>query len=124
MIWWNIVINIKSTLKPARIISLITLETPETGFHTIIEKRVTFGEIDDIDSYHVGEIVWIEHPKIEPLQIAASVGVIPDPNVVFDKGPLSHLVDVAAFKLGIEHNVVRLDLLAFVDSATHFERSS
>ena len=124
MVRRNIVINVKTALEPARIIGLITLEAPETGLHTIIEKRVSFGEIDDIYSYHVGEILRIEHPKIKPLQVAASVGVIPDPHVVFDDGPLSYLVDVTAFKLGIEHNVVHLRLLPLVNPATHFDGSS
>lgn len=124
MIRWDVIIDIKSTLKPARAIGLITFETPETGFHSVIEKRVTFGKIDYVDSYHIGEILRILHPKIKPLQITTSVGVISNPNVVLNYWPLSNLINVSAFKLGIEHNMVGLNLFALMKPTTHFEWSS
>jgi hypothetical protein len=71
---------------------------PEAWFHSIIKQTVSFCEIYNIDSYHIRKIIGVHHLKIKPLEIAAAICIISNPDIVFDHGSLPHLVDVAAFK--------------------------
>ena len=42
----------------------------------MIEKRISFGEIDDVDVHSVNELARVLHSEIKPLQITISVCVV------------------------------------------------
>ena len=71
----------------------------------MVEERVSLGEVDYVDSYHVCEALRFLHPEIKPLDVAGTVGIVSDPEVVFDEGSLTDLVDVAALELCVEFDV-------------------
>ena len=107
VIWRNIIIDIKSSLKPALARFFVGLERPERGLHSVIEQRVTFREVYYVDSDHICETIWISHFEVKPLEVRVTVSIISDPTIIFYLRSLSDLIDVATFELCVKHNEAR-----------------
>lgn len=97
----------------------MTLARPEGRFHTIIEQRVSLGEIDNIDSYHIGKVARVLHAEIKPLKVAASIRVVTHPQVVLNRRSLPDLVDIPTFKVSIKFNMTRLVFSWLLLAAIH-----
>lgn len=120
----DVVIDVKTAMEPTRPILLIVLEGPERGLHTVVKERIALREVDDVDPDHVSEVIRVLHSEVEPLEVARTICVIPDPKVVLDERSLPYLIDVAAFEFGVELDVAGLVLGQGCRPSAHVGRPS
>jgi hypothetical protein len=84
MIRRNIILNVKTTLKPSLLILLMGFLRPKAWFHPVIKQTISFCEIDNINSYHIRKIIRVTHLKVEPLKITVPICIVSDPYIIFD----------------------------------------
>jgi hypothetical protein len=81
----------------------------------MLEEWISLGEIDDVDSDSACEPILVFHSKVEPLQKACSVWVIPHPYVVSVVISSPHLFNICTFKTTTESYDVSCVSLLFLN---------
>jgi hypothetical protein len=66
----------------------------------IAKKAVLFSKVYNVDLYCA--LVTVSHSKHKPLQLVASIRIVPHPHVVFKRTPLSYLLYISALKIPIK----------------------
>ena len=67
VVWRDIIVDIKTSLEPALPRLFVRLKRPERRLHAVIEEGVTLGEVNDVYSDHVSEVLWVSHLEVKPL---------------------------------------------------------
>ena len=68
----------------------------------MVEEGVALGKVDDIEVNGLHEVTRVLHPKIEPLEIARAVRVVPHEQVKISQTALANLVQISAFEVCVE----------------------
>lgn len=68
----------------------------------MVEERVALGEVDDVDVNGFDEVTRVLHPKIEPLQVACAVRVVPHEKVESGNVALAHLIQIGALEVCVK----------------------
>lgn len=85
---------------------------PDARLHSIFVQTRSFGEVHDVelDPLHLllcpeGHVL-VDHLKVKPLRVTASVCIILEPQVILDVVQLGGFAQVPIFKSGIEYQYV------------------
>ena len=99
---------VEPSAMPLHTLSALAFPRECKRLHTLTVEALFLNEVDNVERHDsLGEVA---HAEVEPLSVGCRVHVVGKIQVVLRLADPHDLVQVAAFKLGVEDQVLRIEL--------------